>query len=411
MKPAPKKDGDQTVSTEPTTVAKGTTQPVIGYRVPLPTAEPGMAVRVQTPPTHPMYAADDVEPAHPAATNGQTAAVAATAESAAPLVTAQPATPLASAGSATTATPNQAANEDGVEQWPYRGGASTTPDQPQKTTQTAVQATDDDFTAIPIEEYRATVLKIEPQTTSPAHAETAFQPPPAPPATSGPISGSDEQHVQSPETAVPVSHPVRATPASGSGSAARPEMIVIPQAVHRTDRPEQLGASSGGEQRAGEVRGIGVDQRNEPAIASGQVNLRDLSSGPPAPTTWAAPNLAAPRSDTPGPVQGDVNQVSGNQASVNQGGPEPMYSTPFNPGWTLPPAMLRGTVPSSYPPMGSGGFAPVVGGRYGQPAWMTAKSVSSSNYAAPAANAAKPIVVPRESSGAPPILNRSANGG
>jgi hypothetical protein len=418
-KPAPKKDGDQTASTEPTTVAKGATQPVIGYRVPLPTAEPGVAVRIQTPLTHPMYAADDVETTHPAATNGQTAAVAATsqlaaplitAQPAAPLVTAQPAMPLASAASATAATSNKAANEDSLEQWPYRGGASTMPDQPQTATQTAVQATDDDFTAIPVEEYRATVLKIEPQTNSPAHAETAFQPPPAPPATSGPTSGSDEQHVQSPETAVPVSHPVRATPAAGSGSAERPEMIVIPQAVHRTDRPEQLGDSSSGEEKAGEDRRIGVDQSNEPAVARGHVDLRDLSSGPPAPTTWRAPSFA-PRTDTAGATQSDVNHGSLNQVSLDQVVPAAVYSTSFNPGWTLPPAIVQGPVPSPGAPIGPGAFSPVVGGRYGQPAWMTPRSAPSSNYAAPAANAAPPVLVPRDNSGAPAILNRSANGG
>jgi hypothetical protein len=398
-KPAPKKDGDPTSPAEPTTVAKGVAQPVIGYRVPLPTAEAGIAVRVQTPPTHPMYAADDVE-ARPVAADGQTAAVAAT-QPAAPLITAQPAAPIATAAPATAAMTEKSASADNVEQWPYRGGAVSMPDPPQKAAQTSVQTTDDDFTAIPVEEYRATVVKIEPQTQLPAHSETAFEPPPAPPATSEQINGTDEQHVQSPETAAPVSHPVQATPASGS--AERPQMFVIPQAAHHTDRAEQSADAS-------EDRRIGEDQRSEPVVAPGQVDLRDLSSGPPAPTTWRAPSYAPP-SDTAGPAQGDANQVGVNQASLNQVAPEPVSSTPFNPGWTLPPAILQAPIASPNASMGPGAFSPPVGGRYGQPAWMTSRSVPSSNHAASSANAVPPVLAPRDNSGAPAILNRSANGG
>jgi hypothetical protein len=406
MKPAPKKDGEQTASTEPTTVAKGVTQPVIGYRVPLPTAEPGVAVRVQSPPTHPMYAADDVE-AHPVAANGQTAAVAATAQLAAPLITAQPAAPLVTAQPAAPATapmPDKSASAENLEQWPYRGGAVTAPDQPQKATQTAVQAADDDFTAIPVEEYRATVLKIAPQTKSPTHGETAFQPPPAPPATPEPMGSSDEHHIQASETATPTSHAVQ--PISGGGSTSRDgaKLIVIPQAVHRTDRPEQSADSSSGDERASGDARAAEDRRSEPAIAPGQVDLRDLSSGPSAPTTWRAPSFTAPRTDTAGPAQGDVNQVSLNQVSA-----EPMYSTPFNPGWSLPPAILQGPSPSAS--LGPGAFSPIAGGRYGQPAWMTSRSAPNSNHTAPPANAAPPVFIPRDSSGAPAILNRSANGG
>jgi len=345
-KPAPKKEGPAT-----TTHA---THLVTGSRVPLPTAD--VALKVQTPPIHGLYASDDAENARPGA-----ASVAA-------VPVQSPTQPSGENSQASTAVvaATQPVTKSGVEEWPHSAPAAT-PRSSALTTEAA-----DDFTAIPDEEYRATVAKIQsasepaPKTEWPAQRATTSTP-------------ALQDQAQSTPPAPPPAPPAVGSTAPNSPSGEAGAWIVIPQALPKADRLQPPAESS-----QSDAASLAA---STPAVET----LRDLASGSPSTAGWS-----------PAVSQGPVIEPasSPNPVGSNQIDPVGNSGAAFNPGWTLPPAVYE--VPASSP---RGNFAPAVSppaasGRYGQAAWTISRK---SPQPKPALVPAAPVVF-RRAPVAPPII-------
>jgi hypothetical protein len=347
-KPAPKKE-------EPATTAHAT-HLVTGPRVPLPT--PDAAVKVQTPAIHGLYASDNVEPQSPVA-------------SAAPTVPGQTSTQSRGDNSQASAAPVPTTKPGGstdVEQWPH-GVSSPPPQQRAATTQPA-----DDFTAIPDEEYRATVTKIEgssqPQpagdwrtqsaTTAPAPESQAQSAPPAPPP-APPAVGSTG----------PVIVP-------GEAGAWMP----IPQAAPQADSLRPL-APAGAEAPTVSARPSGVE------------GVRDLAAGAPSTVSWS------PSASQGAVIEPAFTLKPGRSSQIDaSASPE----TSFSPGWSLPPAINQDAAPARRVSSGRSASS-----RYAQPAWMSWAKKSPSTHAAPNAASTSPVVIRRASSPPPTIAIRAAD--
>jgi hypothetical protein len=345
-KPAPKKEDPATTT--------HSTHLVTGSRVPLPTAD--VALKVQTPPIHGLYASDDAENARPGAPSVATVPVQAPT---------QPSGENSQASTAVVAA-TQPVTKSGIEEWPNAAPAAT----PRSSGATSEPS--DDFTAIPDEEYRATVAKIQgaseptPKTEWPAQRAT----------TSAPAS---QNQAQSTPPAPPPAPPAVGSTAPNSPSGEAGAWMVIPKALPKADRLRPPAESSRSE---------------APSLAASTPageTLRDLASGSPSTADWS-----------PAVSQGPVIEPasSPNPVSSNQIDPVGNSGASFNPGWTLPPAVYE--EPASSPrtyfvPVGS---PQADSGRYGKAAWTNSRK---SPQPKPALVPAAPVVF-RRAPVAPPII-------
>ncbi len=209
--PAPKptkKDADALAAGD---TAKSGVAVASGPRVPIPRSSVGVAVRVEKPPLHPLYASDEAESLPPIVSSTQTAQVDASVRPVAPLPLVSPAPQAVPASSSS--------NE--IEQWPHGGDAP-----PSEQHATVKVEGIEDFTAISPEEYRATVAKINAPDNGPTTIEMSKPPANVPPA---------GQQVQT----QPKPHEAPAVPEAAQSSSrdTSPPMVVIPQAAHRVTIP------------------------------------------------------------------------------------------------------------------------------------------------------------------------------
>jgi hypothetical protein len=396
--PDPKKDSEQkSALTDPQGSATQIARPVSGYRVPLPTAE--VAVKVSTPPVHGLYASDDVDNTRPIVSDVNTARVEPTPQQAQEISQA----PIRSAAAAT-----KPAADTEIEQWPYSAPATTTA-HPNPETADSTK----DFTAISAEEYRASVAKIE-QASGLTSTELSIRPataspPPAQPDDSGPPQASFVVGSAPPATAAP---PVAAPPAEAicvavpavavrdPAEGEKPTMIVIPQAAPRAPVMVVIPQASPrptADPPAQPAQSSSPEGSHESAGAGAGESIRDLSSSAPSSAAlWSPPSQRPAIEPISGSSEVSVPNVS---PSSNSGGSNPVDTSAnagptfngatFNPGWTLPPAIVQDTrsapgvvfAAPQYPV-----YPQVTSGRYAQPAWMRARLNSSGN-ASPNGNA------------------------
>jgi hypothetical protein len=204
-KPAPKKEGD-TLSASVTPGTKTTTA-ITSDRFPLPTTNVGVALKVEMPPMHPLYVSDDVPRAQSVTGSVQTAQVEPLSPPANELPPIPPASTSVAAGAAPSA---------GIEQWPLGPGVTAGP-------VAATADSSEDFTAIPEEEYRAAVAKLERANEMSARSQSAVRPVPGPAALSEQARSLDPQ--PRPSTSAPGGTD------TSSPAAQATTMIVIPQAA------------------------------------------------------------------------------------------------------------------------------------------------------------------------------------
>jgi hypothetical protein len=338
-KPAPKKE-------DPATTTHAT-HLVTGSRVPLPTAD--VAIKVQTPPVHGLYASDDAANASPVAGSVATAP-------------AQSPTPPSGENS-------QAST--GIEQWPHTAPVTT----PLPSTATADSA--DDFTAISDEEYRATVAKIQGSSEQTPKAEWPVQP-----ATSSEPASQDQ--AQSTQPAPPPAPPAlgSAAPTSPPGEAGA--WRVIPQALPKADR----------------LRPAESSRSDAPTVAASTPaveTLRDLASGAPATAAWSpavSHELVIEPASGPSPDGSNPIDPRGNSGAT------------FNPGWTLPPAVSQEPGSGQQTLFVPAASPQAAGGPYAQPAWTNSQK---SPQPKPAVPPVSPIVFRRAPTAPPTIFSRPAD--
>jgi hypothetical protein len=331
---------------------------VTGSRVPLPTAD--VAIKVQASPIHGLYASDDAENARP---------VAGSAAAAPVLSPTQPSGENSQANNGTVAA-TQTATNTGIEQWP-RSAAAATPRPSAASTESA-----EDFTAIPEEEYRATVAKIQGSSEPTPKAEWPVQRA----TTSEPAS---QDQAQSTQPAPPPAPPAVGSTAPNSVPGEAGAWIVIPQALPKADRLPPA------EPNRSEAPSLAT---NVPAVQT----LRDLASGSPSTADWSPPV-------SPGPVIEPAS--SPGPAGSNQIEPNTNSGAAFNPGWTLPPAVYE--EPASGPRTS---FVPAVppqatSGRHAWPAWTNSRKIPQPKPAVPTAS---PVVVRRAPVAPPTIIESRA---
>jgi hypothetical protein len=350
-----KKDADALAAGDQAGTAKAGVTVASGPRVAIPTASVGVAVRVEKPPLHPLYASDEVESLPPIASSTQTAQVDPTVRPSEPLPLVQPAPPAVPAS----------ASSNEIEQWPS-GGDPPPSEQPATVKVEGVE----DFTAISPEEYRATVAKINAPDNGPTILDTSKAPADAPPAA--------QQQVQ---TTQPKTHQPPAVPAA-SQSASRetsPTMIVIPQAALRATIPTDPVAPSSPATPSESLAARSVETPTSAAWSTTTVpgqTIQTISSKNPNEPTHVEANAG-------GPAPGSMNL----NASVN-----PNAGFAYQPGWTpvpapvelpaSPPSPTAPSVVSPAPPI-SPVCQPTVGGRYGQPVWMQSRGSSPSTGSSP----------------------------
>jgi hypothetical protein len=383
--PAPKpakKDTDALAAGDQAGTTKAGVSVASGPRVPIPTASIGVAVRVEKPPLHPLYASDEVESLPPIASSTQTAQVDATVRPGEPLPLVPPAPPAVPASSSS--------NE--IEQWPH-GGDTPPSEQPATVKVEGVE----DFTAISPEEYRATVAKINAPDNGPTVIDMSKAPADVPPAA--------QQQVQRTQ---PQTHEPPAVPAAAQSSSREtsPAMIVIPQAAHQMTIPTD------------------PVEPTSPATPSESLAARNVDS----PTDPASTPTSAVWSTATGPGQtiqtiSNKNANEPTQVGANAGGPattnmnpaasvNPNASFAYQPGWTPVPAPVElpasppspaasavvpqatrapqaaaSPAPLSYPVYPAAtAYPPSVGGRYGQPMWLQSRGSSPSTGSSPISN-------------------------
>ncbi len=333
-----------------------------GPRVPIPTASVGVAVRVERPPLHPLYASDEAESLPPIASSTQTAQVDATVRPIEPLPLVPPA-PLA--------VPASSSSE--IEQWP-NGGDAPPSEQPATVKVEGVE----DFTAISPEEYRATVAKINAPDSGPTIIDMSKTPADVPPAA--------QQQVQTTQPKTPEPAAIPAAAQSSSRETSSP-MIVIPQAAHRVTTPTDA------------VEPIRPASPSESVVARNVEAPTDPSAAPPTSAAWSAPSV-------PGQTIQTISSRNPNEPT--QVGANPNAGFAYQPGWTPVPAPVElpasppsPTVPTVVPQPTSAPrpaappypaypavtmYPPSVGGRYGQPAWMQSRGSSPSTGSSPISN-------------------------
>jgi hypothetical protein len=401
----PKKDPDQkSVLADPHGTATEVAHSVSGYRVPLPNGE--IAVKVATPPIHGLYASDDVDNPRPIASDVKTARVEPSAPQSVEIAPA----PVTSAAAAT-----KPVADTEIEQWPYSAPTTTT-----ARPNPAPGDSTEDFTAISADDYQAGVTKIEhanaapiieplsrPTPTPPPAPQQAQSDDSAPPEASflpGPAAPPPAPAVAAPAPVAAMSAPVAAAPVSVESQ--KPVLVVIPQAVPSTPPPvaiPQTVPAATTDRVAEPAQSNSAEGSHQSAGAGEAKSLRDLTS--------SAPVSAAAWSPTQGQGQAIEPTSASNPGSVsNLGEPNPIdlntnSGGTFNPGWTLPQSTLEGirTAPSaaqpapatpSSPPVTYSPvtYPPVTSGRYGQPAWMTARVNPNINMVQPTRPA--PAVLP-----------------
>lgn len=336
-KPAPK--------TEDPATTTHATHLVTGSRVPLPTAD--VAIKVQTPPVHGLYASDDAASASPVPGS---------------VATASPTPPSGETSQAST----------GIEQWPHAASATA----PSPSTASAESA--DDFTAISDEEYRATVAKIQGSSEPAPKSEWPVQPA----TTSEPAS---QDQAQSTPPAPPPAPPALGSTAPSSPPGEAGAWMVIPQALPKADRLRPPAEPSRAD--------APIMAASAPAVET----LRDLASGAPSTADWSpavSHGLLIEPASSPSPD------------GSNQIDPDANSGATFNPGWTLPPAFSQEPdsgqhnlfVPAASPQAESG--------RYAQPAWTNSQK---SPQPKPAVPPVSPVVFRRAPVAPPTIMSRPAD--
>jgi hypothetical protein len=345
-KPTPKKDGE---------VVTATTPAVTGPRVPLPTAD--VAIKVQTPPIHGLYAADDPKEDHAVADS----APAPRVEPSMQVAGEQHSSP-AGPSSAPTAKP---AEDGNVEQWP---GTAPSVAVPRARTSAGLG---DDFTAISDDEYRATVAKIEPPYQPAAIVASSKQP------TANPTT--DEKSARSPER--------DGQPRSTSGIPSAPPVgqqgawMVIPQAAPRVDRlSPPIGPAE-------------LDQ-NRLTSAQSPASIHDLVSGAPAPAMPASPPQAS--------TIERISNPSPNGTTLSEPNPNP--AAMINSDWALPQSVYAPTASTPRPRIGIS--APATPAQSGNAGRSTANPKPTVAVPAQPASSAVPI---QRAATSPPVLVNGPN--
>ncbi len=371
-----KKDADALAAGD----AKAGVTVASGPRVAIPTASVGVAVRVEKPPLHPLYASDEVESLPPIASSTQTAQVDPTVRPSEPLPLVQPAPPAVPAS----------ASSNEIEQWPS-GGDPPPSEQPATVKVEGVE----DFTAISPEEYRATVAKINAPDSGPTIIDMSKTPAEVPPAA--------QQQVQ---TAQPKTPEPPAVPAAAQSSTREtsPPMVVIPQAAHRVTIPTDPVESSSPATPSASLAARNVESPTDPSAA------------PPTSAAWSAPSVPGQTIQT----ISNKNPSEPTPVAANSGGPAPISVNSnasvhpnagfaYQPGWTPVPAPVElpasppspaasavvppatsapqpvvSSAPLNYP--SATASQPSVGGRYGQPVWMQSRGNSPSTGSSPISN-------------------------
>jgi hypothetical protein len=378
--PAPKptkKDTDALAAGD----AKAGVTVASGPRVPIPTASVGVAVRVEKPPFHPLYASDEVESLPPIASSTQTAQVDATVQPIQPLPLVPPAPPAVPASS----------SSDEIEQWPH-GGDAPPSDQPATVKVEGVE----DFTAISPEEYRATVAKINAPDSGPTIIDMSKTPVDVPAAT--------QQQVQ---TTQPKTHEPPAVPAAAQSSSrdTNSPMIVIPQAAHQVTIPTDPVRPTGPATPPGES----LAARNDDSPT-------DATATPPTAAAWSTATVPGQTIQTiSSKISNEPTQVGANAGGLATTNTNPVASVnpnasfAYQPGWTPVPAPVElptsppspaasavvpqatsapqpvvSPAPLNYPPAAA--YLPSVGGRYGQPMWLQSRGSSPSTGSSPISN-------------------------
>lgn len=318
--PKPTKKADALANGDPAT-AKATVAVATGPRVPIPTASEGVAVRVEKPPLHPLYASDEVEntPSNPPTT--ETAQIA-------------PARPVDSPPLAPPATPASASGNE-IEQWPNRADAP-----PSEQPVTSKDENFEDFTAVSPEEYRATVAKISPADGGPAILDKSKTP------ADVPTPAHEQARAAQPTTPQVPTVPAAAQSANRDTNS---PLIVVPQAAHHATIPTDRVSPGGQVAPSDSFAARNVDVPRDPATAA------------PTSAAWSSATV---------PAQAIQTTAAG--VTPNAGFAHP-------PGWTsvpapveLPPALnsQSSAAPTAAPP--------TVSGRYGQPVWMQPRGNSAS---------------------------------
>jgi hypothetical protein len=342
-KPTPKKDGEQAAATAPAAT---------GPRVPLPTAD--VAIKVQTPPVHGLYAADDPRDDHALPDSVPAPRVEPSMQ-----VTGEQHSSPAAPPSAPTAKPA----EDGqVEQWP--GTASSVVVRSASTSPGSAG----DFTAISDEEYRATVAKIEPPSQPSAIVASSKSLPtnPSPDEKQGQSTGRDRQTQSS--SGVPSAPPV------GQQGA----WMVIPQAAPRVDRLSP-------------PIGPGVLDQNRLTSAQSPGSIQDLVSGAPA--------SAMPPSPPQASTIERISNPSVNGTTLSEPNPNP--AAMINSDWALPQSVYAPTASTPRPRIGIS--APATPAQSGNVGRSTANPKPT--VAVPAQPASSAVPIQRVATSPPVLVN------
>jgi hypothetical protein len=355
-KPAPKKEAPGTTS--------HSTHLVTGARVPLPAAD--VAAQAPAPSVHGLYASDEGGTSSPDSTTVQTA----------------PSLPATQAGAATSqvsvdpgaATMPGGSNE--VEKWPHNQSTGTAIRSSAATTDSA-----DDFTAIPDDEYRATVAKIAPADAPKTTAQWSTE------STSTNAPPAQQSQAQSTESAPPPAPPAlgstRPNPIPGEAGA----WMAIP----KTSPKDSLRPAA---EQAGSVG------RNLSARTSAADAVRDHVVGAPSTVGWS-PSAAQDAAIEPAasPNSGGSTQIEPNSSA----------ETSINPGWSLPPAIYEEAAPTPRYSVAAVPSPKTFSGRYGQPIWTAQGWKAQSPSAERKASSTSPAVIRRAPTPPPTIVIRAAD--